>query len=89
MYGLKVFRLFAGRCDSVVVRVRERERDWDSKGLGSNPGLGFSFLLIETLSKTGQRFSLSVLQMAATVYERDNCVAVVIALKAPYSQLRS
>ena len=27
VYGLKVFRLFAGRCDSVVVRVRERERE--------------------------------------------------------------
>ena len=35
----------------------ERERDWITKCLGSSPGLGFSFSLIETLSNTGQKFS--------------------------------
>ena len=39
-----------------------------------DPGLRFSFLLIETLSITGQIF---VLKMAATVYKRDNCVCEV------------
>ena len=53
----------AGRYGSVVVR----DRDCDENGPGSNPGLGFPFLLIETLSKR------SVLEMAATLYERDNC----------------
>ena len=53
----------AGRYGSVVVR----DRDCDENGPGSNPGLGFPFLLIETLSKR------SVLEMEATVYERDNC----------------
>ena len=39
---------------------------------GYNPGwVVFSFPLIETISITGQNFP-SVLQMAATVYERDN-----------------
>ena len=38
-------------------RNGERERGWDTKGLGSNLGLGFSFFLKETLSKTGQKFS--------------------------------
>ena len=48
-------------------RNGERERGWDTKGLDSNLGLGFSFFLKETLSKTGQKWK-------ATVYDRDNCV---------------
>ena len=47
----------AGPCGSVVAR----ERDCDTKGSGSRPSL--------TL---GCNFP-SVVKMAATVYERDNC----------------
>ena len=52
-----------GRYGNVVLR----DRDCDENGPGSSPGLGFSFLLIGTLPKR------SVLEMAATFYERDNC----------------
>ena len=34
-YLLKFFGILAGRCGSVVIR----ERDYDTKGLGSRPGL--------------------------------------------------
>ena len=51
------------------------------KGPGSrsrfDPGLRFSFFLIETLSITGQKFS-KCLKMAATVYERDSCVGASV-----------
>ena len=63
-------------CGTVV-----RERDEDTKGPGSrfrfDPGLRFSFFLIETLPITGKNF-LSVLKMAATVYERDNCTGDIL-----------
>ena len=49
VYVLKFFGILAGRCGSVVIR----ERDYDTKGPGSrarfDPGLRFSFFLIETL----------------------------------------
>ena len=55
-YVLTFFGILAGRCGSVVVR----ERDKDTKGLGSmsgfDPGLRFSVFLIETLSIAGQEF---------------------------------
>ena len=57
MYVLNFFGILAGRCGSVVLR----ERDKDTKGLGSrfrfDPGLRFSFVLTEKLSITGQKFS--------------------------------
>ena len=39
---------------------------------GFDPGLRFSFFLVETLSITGQIF-LSVVKLTVTVYERDSC----------------
>ena len=57
MYVLEFFGPLAGRCGTLVVR----ERDWDTKDPGSlfgfDPGLRFSFFLIEALSITGQTFS--------------------------------
>ena len=58
--------------------VRERDQDANGPSLKSrfDLGLRFSFSLIETLSITGQ--NLSVLKMAATVYERDNCTGDIL-----------
>ena len=54
MCVLKYFRILASRSGSVVVR----ERDKDRKGPGLiDPGLRFSFFLIETLTITGPKFS--------------------------------
>ena len=57
MYVLEFFGPLAGRCGTVVVR----ERDWDTKDpdswFGLDPGLRFSFFLIDALSITGQKFS--------------------------------
>ena len=61
VYVLKFFQILAGNNFSKFWRssvvARERERDWDTKGPGSNAGLRFSFFLLEALSKTGQSFS--------------------------------
>ena len=79
MYVLIFFGILAGRCDSVVVREIRIRKVW-VRGPGSTVGCDYSFFLIETLSITDQKFCLfvlSVLKMAATVYERDNCVSEV------------
>ena len=64
VYVLKFFLNFGGRCGSVVVR----KRDWDSRS-GFDP---FFLFNRNTLNDRSKNF-LSVLKMAATVYERDNC----------------
>ena len=54
MCVLKYFGILASRCGSVV--VREREKDTKGQGL-IDPGLRFSFFLIETFTITGPKFS--------------------------------
>ena len=51
---LKYFGILVSRCGSVV--VRERDKDTKDQGL-IDPGLRFSFFLIETLKITGPKFS--------------------------------
>ena len=59
VYALKCFGILAGYCGSVGAG----ERDWDTNDPGSrsglDPGLRFTFFLIETLdkSKRAQTFS--------------------------------
>ena len=43
-----------------------------------NPGLGFTFFLIRNTQNQVKNFP-SVLEMAATFYERDNCGSVYLS----------
>ena len=52
-----------------------RERDLQGKGPSSILGGGFLFI-VETNPIIGKYFNISLLKMAATVYERENCVGV-------------
>ena len=67
--------------------IRIRKVQTRSARSGFDPELQSSFFLIQTISVTGQNF-LSVLKMAASVYERDNCSGgsfsawVTMAIKA-------
>ena len=60
VYVFHFFGILAGRCGSVAVR----ERDKDRKDTGSrsrlDPMLPFCFFFIETLSITGQKFSICI-----------------------------
>ena len=56
VYVFKFFELLARRCDSVVVRGRDKENNIN-KSSGFDPGLLFSFLSTEALSITNQKFS--------------------------------
>ena len=53
-----------------MIRIRKVQTRYARPGF--DPELQSSFFLIQTISVTGQNF-LSVLKMAASVYERDNC----------------
>ena len=73
-YVLKFFRNLAGRCGSVV--VRSERLGYESPRW--NPGLGFTFFLIRNTQNQVKNFP-SVLEMAATFYERDNCGSVYLS----------
>ena len=72
----KFFGVLADRCGSVVVRERYYDTNGPSLRSRFDLGLRFSIFLIETISITDQ--NLSVLTMAATVYERDNCTGDIL-----------
>ena len=57
VYVLEFFGILAGRCGIAMVREKEKIRKAGSRS-GSIPWLRSFFLLTETLSITGQKFSI-------------------------------